>query len=119
MLLFCCIITNISNLPCILRRLSKDLVRPLIRHNVQSVLLFMIVDNLPVKPQTASETSNCSHKMAYLANEVDPFCSWRSEVILSRFDVYGSLQLLLAVVVIVHQLAVSQDKPAHLPVPWI
>lgn len=38
------------------------------------------------------------------------------EILLGCSDVDGSLQLLLAVVVVVHQLAVPQYKPAHLPV---
>lgn len=38
------------------------------------------------------------------------------EIILGSSDVDGSFQLLLTVVVIVHQLTVSQHKPAHLPV---
>ena len=38
-------------------------------------------------------------------------------VLLCSPDVNGSLQLLLAVVLKVHQLAVPQDEPAHLPVP--
>lgn len=36
--------------------------------------------------------------------------------LLGSSDVDGSLQLLLAVVLVVHQFAVPQDKPAHLPV---
>lgn len=44
---------------------------------------------------------------------------WRRsflEILLGSSDVDGSLQLLLAVVVVVHQFAVPQYKPAHLPV---
>lgn len=36
-------------IPRILRRLCEHLVCPLIGHNVQSVLLFMVIHNLPMK----------------------------------------------------------------------
>lgn len=38
------------------------------------------------------------------------------ETLLGCSDVDGSLQLLLTVVIIVHQFAVPQYKPAHFPV---
>ncbi len=49
-------------------------------------------------------------------------CFWRrslQEILLGSLDVDGPLQLLLAVVVVVHQLAVPQYKPAHLPVSGV
>lgn len=38
------------------------------------------------------------------------------EIILGSSDVDGSFQLLLAVIVVVHQFTVPQHKPAHFPV---
>lgn len=70
----------------------------------------MIVHNLSVKMPTIQmcERSSCLKENQHLFVVI--------EISLGSPDVDGSFQLLLAVVVIVHQLTVPQYKPAHLPV---
>lgn len=41
-----------SSPPCILWRLSKHLISSLVRHDIQRVLLLVIIHNLPVRRQT-------------------------------------------------------------------
>lgn len=104
--------------PGIFRRLCEHLVGSLIRDDVQRVLLLVIVHDLPAEKKTrVSHRGRSRHrplgKTIYFYAVGAFICRNRS---LGGSDVDGSLQLLLTVIVVVHQLVVPQYEPAHLPV---
>lgn len=84
----------------------------------------MIVHDLPAEEKP--RVSRCERGSRRLENKGEEkqdlefifmlWCFRLLEISLGRSDVDGSLQLLLTVVVVVHQLTVPQHKPAHLPV---
>lgn len=87
------------NVPSIFWRLCIDVVSPLLCHNVECILLLVIVHNVPEKKprEDQSYVKRKSPRVLFHHND------W-SRVLLCCADIDGSFQLLLTVVLKVHEL---------------
>lgn len=101
--------------PGIFRCFSINVICSFFSYDVQCIFLFVVINDLPVKKKILVSYTNLAPMPGNLPPQT--YSKVHLSILPGCVDIDGSFQFLFTVIVKVHQFILTQDKPAHLPVP--